>query len=157
MNGAVLRMIAHSPPLLPSAFPCFNYHVVWLFRVVQSMLIVVVCHLFPIRERNECKIDECESNQKYKRTCSLPFCVRLRFVPTVSDLLVNLDASCDLLCAHLHLPVRCLLLPFPPHIIPLLLIFAPWRKKKVRYENKYNLHSCRLYCHRKFFMCCHSA
>jgi len=69
----------------------------------------------------------------------------------------TIDASCDLLCAHLHLPVRCLLLPFPPHIIPLLLIFAPWRKKKVRYENKYNLHSCRLYCHRKFFMCCHSA
>ena len=29
------------------------------------------------------------SNQKYKRTCGLPFCVRLRFVPTVSDLLVN--------------------------------------------------------------------
>ena len=42
----------------------------------------------------------------------------------------TIDASCDLLCAHLHLPVRCLLLPFPPHIIPLLLIFAPWRKKK---------------------------
>ena len=48
----------------------------------------------------------------------------------------TIDASCDLLCAHLHLPVRCLLLPFPPHIIPLLLIFAPWREKKVRYENK---------------------
>ena len=59
MNGAVLRMIAHSPPLLPCAFPYFNYNVVCLFNVVQSMLIVVVCRLFPIRERNECKIDAC--------------------------------------------------------------------------------------------------
>jgi len=54
-----------------------------------------------------------------------PVCVGLRFVRTAvrQNQLISLwtiDASCDLLCAHLHLHVRCLLQPFPPHIIPLL-------------------------------------
>jgi hypothetical protein len=111
---------APSPALIAT---CFHYHVVCLFRVVQSMLIVVVCHLFPIRERNECKIDACVSNQKYKWACGLPCLCRLAFCsdcPTKSLIsLRTIDASCDLLCAHFHLPERCLLQPFPPHIIPL--------------------------------------
>ena len=81
MNGAVLRMIAHSPPLLPSALPCFNYNVVRLFRVVQSMLIVVVCHLLPIRERNECKIDACvkpEIQTDMRLTLFVSACVLFR-------------------------------------------------------------------------------
>ena len=130
MNGAVLRMIAHSPPLLPSAFPCFNYHVVWLFRVVQSMLIVVVCHLFPIHERNECKIDECVSNQKYKRTCGLPFCVRLRFVPTVSDLLVNHWCILRFVMRSPWLTCKMPFAAFPSPHHHISLIFAPWRKNK---------------------------
>ena len=48
-------------------------------RLYGAMVIVVVCHLLPIRERNECKIDACvkpeiQTDMRLTLLCPLAFC-----------------------------------------------------------------------------------